>query len=56
LKGVALRAWTDREGIARLALDLVASQVLTAYQVTRRRRAIKRKPTDPPEPGPARRA
>jgi single-stranded DNA-binding protein len=47
------KAWTNREGMARPALDLVASQVLSAYQVTRKRRAIERKPTDPPEPRPA---
>ena len=34
------KAWTDREGIVRPALDLVASQVLTAYHVTRKRRAM----------------
>jgi single-stranded DNA-binding protein len=38
------KAWTDREGIARPALDLVASQVLSAYHVTRRRKALERKP------------
>ena len=33
------KAWTDREGVARPALDLVASQVLSAYHVTRKRKA-----------------
>jgi single-stranded DNA-binding protein len=47
------KAWTDREGIARPALDLVASQVLTAYHVTRKRKALERKPPDPSEPQPA---
>jgi single-stranded DNA-binding protein len=44
------KAWTDREGIARPALDLVASQVLTIYHVTRRRRALERKPHDQTPP------
>ena len=43
------KAWTDREGMARPALDLVASHVLTAYHVTRKRRALERKPPDPSE-------
>ncbi|CAM3606376.1 single-stranded DNA-binding protein [Polaromonas hydrogenivorans] len=42
------KAWTDREGIARPALDLVASQVLTAYHVTRKRKALERR-----QPGPS---
>ena len=46
------KAWTDREGVARPALDLVASQVLTAYHVTRKRKALERKPPDPSEPEP----
>jgi single-stranded DNA-binding protein len=49
------KAWTDREGMARPALDLVASQVLTAYHVTRKRKALERKPHDPSEPQPSRR-
>jgi single-stranded DNA-binding protein len=44
------KAWTDREGTARPALDLVASQVLSAYHVTRRRKALERKLHDPSEP------
>ena len=44
------KAWTDREGIARPALDLVASQVLSAYHVTRKRKALERKPHDVSEP------
>jgi single-stranded DNA-binding protein len=31
------KAWTDREGAARPALDLVAAQVLTAYHLKRKR-------------------
>ena len=34
------KAWTDREGVARPALDLMASQVLTAYHVARKRKAV----------------
>ena len=44
------KAWTDREGIARPALDLVASQVLSAYQVTRKLKALERKRQDPTSP------
>jgi single-stranded DNA-binding protein len=43
------KAWTDREGTARPALDLVASQVLTACHVTRKRKALERRPPGPPE-------
>jgi single-stranded DNA-binding protein len=38
------KVWTDREGNSRPALDLVAHQVLTAYHVTRKRKAVR-----PPE-------
>jgi len=34
------KVWTDREGIAKPSLDMVAYQVLTAYHVTRKRRAM----------------
>ncbi|GAB2732152.1 hypothetical protein GCM10027019_09420 [Melaminivora jejuensis] len=37
---VTPKVWTDREGVARPALDVVAHQVLTAYHVTRKRRAM----------------
>ena len=33
------KVWTDREGQARPSLDMVASQVLSVYQVKRRREA-----------------
>jgi single-stranded DNA-binding protein len=46
------KAWTDREGIARPALDLVASQVLTAYHVTRKRKALGRQLPNPSESPP----
>ena len=32
--------WTDREGTARPSLDIVVSQVMTAYGLTKKRRAI----------------
>ena len=44
------KALTDLEGTARHALDLVASQVLTAYHVTRKRKALERNLPDPSEP------
>lgn len=34
------KVWTDREGNTRPALDLVAHQVLTAYNVTKKRAAV----------------
>ena len=34
------KAWIDREGAARPALDLVVHQVLTAYAVQRKRKAV----------------
>jgi single-stranded DNA-binding protein len=53
------KVWTDREGQARPALDMVASQVLTAYQVKRRREAASGAEAAPrpyaPSPAPARR-
>jgi single-stranded DNA-binding protein len=51
------KVWTDREGQPRPALDLVASRVLTAYQVKRKREAVAgaeqppRKPDEPARPG-----
>ncbi|MDQ3059932.1 MAG: single-stranded DNA-binding protein [Pseudomonadota bacterium] len=44
------KAWTDREGTARPALDLVASQVLSAYHVARKRKAVE--PRQAPHPPP----
>jgi Single-strand binding protein family len=35
------KVWTDREGVAKPALDLVAHAVLTAYHITRKRQAVK---------------
>lgn len=34
------KAWIDREGEARTNLDVVASQVMTAYTATKKRKAI----------------
>lgn len=34
------KAWTDREGKARPAVDMVAAQVLTAYHLNRKREAV----------------
>jgi single-stranded DNA-binding protein len=34
--------WTDREGVSRPSLDLVASQVLTTYGLTKKRAAVAR--------------
>lgn len=34
------KVWTDKQGVAKPALDLVAQQVLTAYHVTRKRKAV----------------
>lgn len=34
------RAWTDKDGNARPALDLVAHGLMTPYHVTRKRRAM----------------
>jgi len=34
------KVWTDRDGNARPSLDIVAAQVLTAYHVSRKRKAV----------------
>lgn len=36
------KAWTDREGHPRPALDVAVHQVLTAYHVSKKRRAMQR--------------
>ncbi len=33
-------AWTDKTGTARPSLDLIAHQLLTPFQVTRKRKAL----------------
>ncbi len=40
------KVWTDKQGIARPSLDMVAHQVLTAYHVTKKRRAVQGERTD----------
>ena len=35
------KVWTDRDGITRPALDLVAAQVLTAYGLGKKRAAVR---------------
>ena len=34
------KVWTDKQGVAKPALDLVAHQVLSAYHVQRKRKVI----------------
>ena len=34
------KVWIDKDGNARPTLDIVAAQVLTAYHVTRKRKAV----------------
>jgi len=34
------KVWTDKEGNSRSAVDLVAHKLMTAYQVTRKRKGI----------------
>jgi single-stranded DNA-binding protein len=46
------RVWTDREGNAKPAADLVAQVVTTAYHVGRKRKAVQPE-LKPPEPKPA---
>lgn len=38
------KVWTDKQGNARPALDLIAHAVLTAYHVTRKRKAVRGTP------------
>jgi single-stranded DNA-binding protein len=44
-----VKTWTDRQGVAKPSLDMIAAQVLTAYHVTRKRKAVS--PAASPEPG-----
>lgn len=43
-------AWQDKDGNTRTGLDMIAAQVLTAYSIDKRRRAVTRQehPQDPP--------
>ena len=38
------KVWTDRQGNARPALDLIAHAVLTSYHVAHKRKAVQGKP------------
>ncbi len=42
------KVWTDKQGIARPSMDMVAHAVLTAYHVTKKRRAAQGERTDNP--------
>ena len=42
------KVWTDKAGNARPTLDIVAHQVLTAYHVQRRRKAVANEPEQRP--------
>ena len=35
-----VKVWTDRQGVPKPSLDMIASQVLTAYQASRKRKAV----------------
>ena len=41
---ITLKVWTDRDGNARPSIDMVAAQVLTAYHLTRKRKAVASEP------------
>ena len=43
------KVWTDKAGITKPALDLVAQQVLTPYHVQRKRRAVANHGGDDPD-------
>jgi single-stranded DNA-binding protein len=44
------KTWTDREGITKAALDLVAHQVLSEYHVARKRKAVAAEPAASEQP------
>lgn len=46
------KAWTDKDGNARPALDLVAHGLVTPYHVTRKRRAVAAARGPAPATGP----
>ncbi len=52
------KVWTDRDGLARPSLDLVAAQVMTLYGIKRKREASmptdEASPAPPPRQGPGR--
>ncbi|MNT35277.1 hypothetical protein D3C72_1712990 [compost metagenome] len=45
------KVWVDRDGQHRPSLDMVVYQVLTAYHVTRKRRAVRPQHDSPPRDG-----
>lgn len=45
-----VKAWTDRQGMAKPSIDLIAAQVLTPYHVKRKRNAVAAG-TSSPAPG-----
>lgn len=47
---VTIKIWTDREGKPHPSLDIVAGQVLTAYHVTRKRKAVASEPEQSSQP------
>lgn len=44
--------WTDREGQPRTGLDMIAANVLTAYSIDKRRRAVTQRQPSPQDPPP----
>lgn len=44
------KVWTDRQGNTKPTLDMIAHQVLTAYHVTKKRKAVA-PPSASPSPG-----
>ncbi len=42
------KAWTDRNGEVKPAVDMVAHALLTTYHVTRKRQAVSGKQANPP--------
>jgi single-stranded DNA-binding protein len=47
------KIWTDRDGNAKPALDMVAANVLTAYHVARKRKAVSKEAAEQRKPAPA---
>jgi len=45
---LTVKVWTDRQGVAKPSVDLVAAQVLTVYHLTRKRRAVAGPDQSPP--------
>ena len=37
---LTVKVWTDRQGVAKPSVDLIAAQVLTIYGLARKRRAL----------------